>query len=135
MSVSNTDMTGSGDSHAHQSEDQIDFKKVVAVGVVSLLLFAACTVWAVIILHRETARLTEERGTSPKALSAGKDEIGIVDVIPFDSDRRLERWQKERSQRLNSYGWVDRKRGIIHVPIDKAMEEIASGRGGGGRSK
>ena len=26
---------------------------------------------------------------------------------------------------LNSYGWVDRKKGIVHIPIEKAMEVIA----------
>lgn len=26
---------------------------------------------------------------------------------------------------LNSYGWVDRQKGIVHIPIDKAMELIA----------
>lgn len=24
--------------------------------------------------------------------------------------------------RLNSYGWVDRKAGLIHIPIERAME-------------
>jgi hypothetical protein len=129
MSVSPNDMKGSGDGGAHQSEDQIDFKKVVAVGVVSLVLFAACTAWAVIILRKETGRLEEERGVVAKATQAGREEIGIVDQVHFDADHRLERWQKERARHLTSYGWVDRQRGVIHIPIEKAMEEVAAGRG------
>jgi len=39
-------------------------------------------------------------------------------------DRRsLERSQRER---LRSYGWVDRREGVAHVPIKVAMEELAS---------
>lgn len=26
--------------------------------------------------------------------------------------------------RLNSYGWVDRKAGLVHIPIERAMELI-----------
>lgn len=122
-------MKGSGDSGAHQSEDQIDFKKVVAVGAGSLVLFAICTVWAVVILRNETGRLEDERGVGVKGVAIGKDEIGIVDQVHFDTDQRLDKWQKERHTRLHDYGWVDRARGIIHIPIAKAMEEIAAGRG------
>jgi hypothetical protein len=26
---------------------------------------------------------------------------------------------------LNSYGWVDREKGIVHIPIDEAMRQLA----------
>ncbi|HET7675787.1 MAG TPA: hypothetical protein VFL54_09725 [Gammaproteobacteria bacterium] len=31
----------------------------------------------------------------------------------------------ENRQRLHSYGWVDKQRGIVHVPIERAMQLIA----------
>jgi hypothetical protein len=30
-----------------------------------------------------------------------------------------------QEQRLNSYGWVDEKSGIVHIPIERAMQMIA----------
>ena len=33
--------------------------------------------------------------------------------------------RKEVMRHLNGYGWVDRKAGIAHIPIDRAMEIIA----------
>ena len=114
-------------SSAHQNEDQIDFTKVIIVGVVSLVLFALCTIWAVKILDIETVRLRDEHGESRVPSQIGKDEIGIVDQVPFDIDHRLEKWRAERSAALNSYGWVNRKRGVAHIPIDKAMEQVAAG--------
>jgi len=128
MSGTPHDSHAPGEGGAHQSEDQIDFKKVIAVGLGSLLLFAACTVWAVIILRNETSRLEVERGISVKGASIGKEEIGIVDQVHFDSDDRLSRWQKERGDHMSSFGWVDRARGIVHIPIENAMEEVAAGR-------
>lgn len=114
-------------STAHQNEDQIDFTKVIVVGVVSLVLFALCTLWAVKILDGETGRLRDERGEGRPGSEIGKAEIGIVDQVPFESDHRLEQWRKAHSEALSSYGWVNRKRGVVHIPIDKAMEQVAAG--------
>ena len=32
----------------------------------------------------------------------------------------------EELRRLNGYGWVDRKAGIAHIPIDRAMDIVAT---------
>ncbi len=108
------------------ADDQIDFKKVIAVGLVSLVVFALGTFWAVTILHRETARAHAASGVSHPPM-IGQPEIGIVDQVLFSGDHRLADWRAERAARLNGYGWVDRSKGIAHIPIDKAMDEVAGG--------
>lgn len=120
--------TSSDDPHGKQSEDAIDFRKVIAVGVVSLVIFAIGTVWAAAILRHETAKNEAAAGgaASPPA-QIGQAEIGIVDQVPFISDHRLEIWRAEKTAHLNGYGWTDRAKGIAHVPIDKAMDAVASG--------
>jgi hypothetical protein len=108
-------------------QDRIDFPKIIAVGVVSLVIFAVATLWSISILHRDRDKLKAERGEARVATEAGKSEIGIVDQVPFQGDRRLEIWKKERKEWLHGYGWVDRQHGIIHVPIERAMEEALAG--------
>jgi hypothetical protein len=115
------------DAHGHKSEDQIDFPKVIAVGVVSLVVFALGVFWASAILHRETKRAEETTGLSSRPTQIGKAEIGIVDQVPFSGDHRLADWRQERSSRLNSYGWVDRAKGIVHVPIERAIDATLAG--------
>jgi hypothetical protein len=116
------------DSHppGHKSEDQIDFFKVIVVGVASLLVFALGTVWAVWILHHETEKAHLATGT-PRDPMLGKAEIGIVDQVLFEGDHRLATWRAERAAKLNGYGWTDRKKGIVHIPIERAMDEAADG--------
>ncbi len=45
----------------------------------------------------------------------------------LESDERLEindfRMQEEKT--LNSYGWVDQQAGVMHIPIDRAMQLLA----------
>lgn len=38
-----------------------------------------------------------------------------------DPPKDLKAMQAEQDAALNSYGWVDREKGVVHVPIDKAM--------------
>ncbi|GIV79312.1 hypothetical protein FKZ61_004170 [Litorilinea aerophila] len=38
--------------------------------------------------------------------------------------QELDAYLQEQSQRLGSYGWVDREAGIVHVPITQAMEML-----------
>lgn len=112
--------------HGHQTEDAVDYFKVVLVGVASLVVFAIATWWAAIILRHETAHVRETSGET-KPVEIGATEIGIVDQVPFISDHRLEEWQTERHAYLNGYGWVDKGKGVVHIPIDKAMEQVLGG--------
>ena len=110
----------------HASEDAIDFKNVIAVGVVSLVAFALGTVWALGILHHETEKAHASTGV-PRTRELGKAEIGIVDQVLFEGDTRMLTWRAQRAARLNGYGWVDRSKGLVHIPIERAMDEAASG--------
>jgi hypothetical protein len=124
--MSNHGAPPANDGQGHQSEDHIDFGKVIAVGAVSLIIFALGTWWAAAILHHETKRAVDATGLARQPV-LGQSEIGIVDQVPFAGDRRLDRWREARAAHLNSYGWIDRGKGIVHVPIERAMEAAASG--------
>ena len=110
--------------HGIQKEDRIDFPKVITVGVVSLIIFALATWWA--IAHSERASL-KGRSEGRATAELGKPEIGIVDQVPFQDDKRLDVWKQERAEWLGQYGWVDRAHGVIHIPIERAMEEVIGG--------
>jgi hypothetical protein len=36
----------------------------------------------------------------------------------------LDRMREEQDQALDTYGWVDRSRGIVHIPIERAMDLV-----------
>jgi hypothetical protein len=118
--------TGHDHPHGKQAEDEVNYGKIIWVAVISLLIFAVSTVWAALILRNETTRVQKETGASPPA-ALGREEIGIVDQVPFEIDHRLELWRQERRGKLNGYGWVDKAKGIAHVPIEKAMDAVAAG--------
>ena len=82
----------------------------VAVGLLALWwMFKAFHGWAE---NRQmgTARATVQENRPPEPL---------LQVSPTDD--WTEMLQRER-EILNSYRWVDRPKGIVHIPIDRAME-------------
>ena len=119
-------MSSTHNNDEHGSDDQIDFGKVIAVGLISLITFALGTVWAVSIFHRETARAHATQGPRREP-TLGQKEIGIVDQVLFEGDHRLADWRAERKSHIEGYGWIDRSKGIAHIPIEKAMDEVLSG--------
>lgn len=112
------------ETESTHAEAGIDIKKVIAVGVVSLILFAISAVVAYFILRGSREEFIQQRGIAAPAKQIGEAEINIVDSIHFDEDTRLERWKGEMKKRLEGYGWADKRQRLIHVPIEKAMQQV-----------
>jgi uncharacterized protein (DUF58 family) len=48
----------------------------------------------------------------------------------FESGALREHWYSPQRERLKTYGWVNREAGIAHIPLQRAMEIEAGGKGG-----
>ncbi|MFL5249921.1 MAG: hypothetical protein ACJ79V_19025 [Myxococcales bacterium] len=111
-----------------QAEEAIASGKVLLVGIISLIVFGGATIWSTRI-WRETRTRLEPTGPIAPGTEIGKAEIGIVDQPPFESVRTAERTRAQYLKRLQSYGWIDRDKGLIHVPIDKAIDQFVAEKG------
>jgi hypothetical protein len=56
-------------------------------------------------------------------------DVHGVEVGPFELPTQGEEQRAKERRRLDSYGWVDRDAGIAHIPIDRAIDQIAAGAG------
>ena len=45
--------------------------------------------------------------------------------LQADPHEDMVRFYRQELDQLNSIGWVDRARGLVHVPIDQAMRMVA----------
>jgi hypothetical protein len=104
-----------------QADERIPTAKIVTIGLASLIVFAAATFWSWKLMDREL-RVIQPGGPAPVPKEIGKPEIGIVDQVPFEITRSAVRTRREQEQWLNSYGWIDRDKGTIHVPVERAMD-------------
>ena len=105
--------------------DQVPSKKVIAVALGAFLIFGLATLWANDILRFETNRLLSG-GPVPAPTETGKRQVGMVNQWLFELQTEATDKREEQLKRLNSYGWVDRDKQIIHIPIGRAMEQMAA---------
>ena len=107
--------------------DHIDTPRILAVGVAALLFFAVAS-WATIRLgyDRTSAEVLPD-GPAALPTEIGRNKIGIVEQRLFGLAVEPAEWRARQVERLTTWGWVDRKAGVVHVPIGDAMARVVRG--------
>src|SRR5262249_54958007 len=64
----------------------------------------------------------------PNALPDVDRTLGIAPPGPrlqTNPQAELQRFRAEEEKWLNTYRWIDKQNGIVHIPIDQAMKKLA----------
>jgi len=97
---------------------------VVAWFAVGLIISAISIDLAIAGLYQHFARQT----SSPEPASRIAFKTPMVVPAPqlqVNPAMDFERFRAAEDAQLNSYGWVDKKAGVIRIPIERAMDLIA----------
>lgn len=46
--------------------------------------------------------------------------------LQTDAAGDLQRFRADEERRLNTYYWIDKQKGIVHIPIEQAMKKLAA---------
>lgn len=109
-----------------QLPNLIPTTRITLIGLAAMVLFTLGSLGAT-ELWRVGQKRWQPTGPPPIPSEIGQAEIGAVFQIPFDAFAGGLALHAAQKRRLESYGWVDRPRGVIHVPIDRAMELYLAG--------
>jgi len=114
-----------GTAHPRAEEDRIASRTIALVGAGGLVLFLAAALATMAFLSTRNQR-HEWRPLPPEL---GRSKIGLVEQDPFFEGVPLrgDRDRAARQARLDGWGWVDRARGLAHIPIAEAMSLVAAG--------
>lgn len=97
---------------AYEREDV----RLTIIGVLAIVTFAFLVAIPLVLrgaYHQTLADVDREKAATPPA-----------PLLQVDPRSDLAAFRNEESARLNSYGWVDRSKGVVHIPIARAMAEI-----------
>lgn len=108
-----------------QEPEGLSSRRAVAIAIFFGVLFFFAVLWSVRIFKTEE-RVLAPQGTITVPAEIGKSEIGIVNQRLFELQLEAQQKKNEQLKWLNSYGWTDREKQIIHIPIDQAMEKLAA---------
>lgn len=103
--------------------------KVVGAGVGALVLFGVTVFITYLLMERWRGDSPPEH-LAPLPPAIGHTEINFVHQTYFPTIDYTNRGQGDARHTLDSYGWVDRSRGIIHMPVDAAIDALAAQQGG-----
>jgi hypothetical protein len=113
----------SGHHKLVQEPDKIATNTVIGVGVGSLALFAVGIIATYGFLRSLGPAIEPVEGSR----QVGQAEMGLVNQLPFSTDLRYYEQRDREMKHLAGYGFVDRKAGTVHIPIEHAMELVTEG--------
>jgi hypothetical protein len=117
---------GIGVAHPPAEEDSISSGRIVWVGVVAMIVFVAGSLAAAWQLQA-TRRALYPDGPIALPSQVGQARIGIVEQRLFEHANQGVAWREQARRHLDAYGWVDEGKGIVHIPIDRAMDMVEKG--------
>lgn len=109
----------SSESRPAQQEDTLPWRALVGVLAATTVLSFALGGWACSVARR----------LGPSMEGPRPDAVDPIDLLRSDLDHELfdsapidaEIGRTADRRRLEAWGWVDRERGIVHMPIEAAM--------------
>jgi hypothetical protein len=101
----------------------LPYRKIVFVGFSAIVIFALSIVWSTALL-RGAEKEMHPAGPPPIPPGVNQYEVGIVNQRMFSLDQRAAQKRLQQMTRLNTYGWLDRQAGVVHIPVDVAMDML-----------
>lgn len=112
--------------HDGRFGDQFDDEVSVAgvLWTTALLAFLCALGMAITWVMQGYYADRAEAATPPPSPVAAANEVRRPEgpLLQRSPEGELEALQHEMSERLNGYGWVDEATGVVHLPIDQAMD-------------
>lgn len=74
----------------------------------------------------EQQRVTSDAATQQYPLAAGKDQTPPAPRLQTQPFKDVYLLKQGQNDKLNSYGWTDKDGGMVHIPIERAMDIVRS---------
>jgi hypothetical protein len=122
-------MSGHGGEKPRNPEIRSEKTDADASAIIRFLVYLVVGTVAVVVLLRwmfVTLVVVEQRQQPPPPVM--KAEVPPQPPLPrleIDPPADLARYRDEQRKGLESYGWVDKPAGVVHIPIDEAMRIVA----------
>lgn len=104
-------------------------KTSVAVGLGVVLVGAAIAgallTFLIFRRHEKTEVKKDEASIAAAGMERREDAAPPLPRLQVQPVRHWREFRSAEMERLATYGWMDRTSGVVHIPIDRAMDLVA----------
>jgi type II secretory pathway pseudopilin PulG len=135
-------MTDRAGTHGHENQgNDIGFERedlgvrpvfgfLISLAILGILIYYV--IWGIFYFLDSFNRRTEQVRTPLVQVESNTREVRTEHIQRFPEPRleenergELDGFRYGEEEKLNSYGWVDEKTGIAHIPITQAIDLVA----------
>jgi hypothetical protein len=127
--------------HLHENHDDIGFERedlgskpifgfIISLAIAGVLIYYA--IWGIFHFLDAFDKKNQQPRTPLIEVKTNPREVRAEHIEKFPEPRLEENERTEldgfrygEEEKLNSYGWVDEKNGVAHIPITQAMQLVA----------
>lgn len=109
---------------ARHKSSGVNVRAMVTVAL-GLVLFSAASVFMLKGLYRYLETRENANRTHPAVATPDARKLPPEPRLQESAIRDLQQMRGGEDQILSSYGWVDEKKGVVRIPIGRAIELLA----------
>lgn len=110
-----------------QERDAVPLRGIFLIGLATLLVGAALSAWAAGLV-RERERALRPSGEFPEQRVLLPEDVYGVHQGLFGEVPNAELYDRDPRRDLATFGWLDKERRVVRIPIDAAMKLRADGK-------
>jgi hypothetical protein len=112
------------DDHPRGYEPYEQAIRPVVLFAFALTLATVLVLWLMKVVDVEFGREAREGSHAIHPLAEDRD-VRPKPLLQETPALDLERFRAKEEETLGTYGWVDREKGVVRIPIERAMEIVA----------
>ncbi|RMH19981.1 MAG: hypothetical protein D6696_09225 [Acidobacteria bacterium] len=105
-------------------DDEISTRRVVEVLIGVGAITAVAMVLMLIFWRVLSAELAAAPAAAPALIEPAARELPPEPRLQASPEAELQQLRREMDQRTSSYGWVDEAAGMVHIPVDEAINVL-----------
>ena len=109
-------------------DDEVHPKEILQISAGILAICVVAIIFCIGVIRFLEGDASSRYDLPPSPIEAANERaIPGGPLLQAKPETEMEALREEMAEHLHGYGWMDEAHGIVHIPIDKAIEMVVAG--------